>query len=252
MDRGGSLVTGAIIGGYIVEVLLLLLLDIFGMWGVGYDSWSMKEVGMRGQVLLIEGAGQGAYDADQQLASSLRQALGPAYDVRYPAMPDEANAPYAQWQHQIDAALASMQGPAILVGHSVGGSVIAKWMSERGIEKPIAGVFLIATPFWGGDGWRYEGYQELELANAFALRSPLARASFCTTAATMRPCPFPTLPSRSHPAAGGRTRTGRGWASARRRSLVGRRGRQRPAFRSGAILTVNHDARPRTGLHEQI
>ena len=178
MDRGGSLVTGAIIGGYIVGELLLLLIDIFGMWGVGYDSWSMKEGGMRGQVLFIQGAGQGAYDEDQKLASSLRQALGPEYEVRYPAMPDEANAPCALWKHHIEAALASMQGPIILVGHSVGGSVIAKWMSERGIEKPIAGVFLIATPFWGGDGWRYEGYQELELANAFALTLPTGTCIF--------------------------------------------------------------------------
>jgi predicted alpha/beta hydrolase family esterase len=132
----------------------------------------MKEDGMRGQVLFIQGAGHGAYDADQQLASSLRHALGPEYDVRYPAMPDEENAPYELWTQHIEAALTSMQGPIMLVGHSVGGSIIAKWMSDGGRAKPIAGVFLIATPFWGGDGWRYEGYEELELPNAFALTLP--------------------------------------------------------------------------------
>jgi len=31
---------------------------------------------------------------------------------------------------------------------------------------------LIATPFWGGDGWRYEGHQKLELPEDFAARLP--------------------------------------------------------------------------------
>jgi hypothetical protein len=33
-------------------------------------------------------------------------------------------------------------------------------------------VFLIACPFWGGDGWRYEGYEELALAPGFAAGLP--------------------------------------------------------------------------------
>jgi predicted alpha/beta hydrolase family esterase len=106
-------------------------------------------------VVFIQGAGQGAYEADKKLATSLQQALGAGYEMRYPAMPDESNAPYEQWKRRIVQELATMQGPVILVGHSVGGSVI-----------------LMATPFWGGDGWRYEGYEELELPQDVAVKFP--------------------------------------------------------------------------------
>lgn len=56
-----------------------------------------------------------------------------------------------------------MPGPVVVVGHSVGASVLVKWLSEREDDNAIAGVFLVACPFWGGDGWRYEGYEELAL-----------------------------------------------------------------------------------------
>jgi len=34
---------------------------------------------------------------------------------------------------------------------------------RNGAEKPIASIFLLACPFWGGNGWRYSGYEELML-----------------------------------------------------------------------------------------
>jgi predicted alpha/beta hydrolase family esterase len=124
------------------------------------------------QVLFIQGAGAGAHDADKLLADSLQQALGPEYDVRYPLMPDEDNASYEQWKQQIETELAAMSGPVILVGHSVGASIAAKCLTEIAVNAPVAGIFLLSTPFWGGDGWRYEGYEKLELPNDFAAKLP--------------------------------------------------------------------------------
>jgi uncharacterized protein len=43
----------------------------------------------------------------------------------------------------------------ILIGHSLGGSFLLKYVSEEKIAKTVAGIFLIATPYWGGDGWQY-------------------------------------------------------------------------------------------------
>ena len=57
---------------------------------------------MKKQVLFIHGAGEGAYEADKKLAASLQQLLGPEYEVHYPAMEDEENAPYEQWKHHIE------------------------------------------------------------------------------------------------------------------------------------------------------
>jgi predicted alpha/beta hydrolase family esterase len=124
------------------------------------------------QVLFIHGAGGGAYEEDTRLADSLREALGADYEIIYPAMPNEDEAPYETWKQLIEAKIAKMDGPITLVGHSVGASTLLKCLNEITIEKPIAGVFLMATPFWGGDGWRYEGYQEIELPGDIAETLP--------------------------------------------------------------------------------
>jgi predicted alpha/beta hydrolase family esterase len=127
---------------------------------------------MAKHVLFIQGAGEGAYQEDKILADNLRQALGSDYDVRYPAMPDEDNAPYDQWKQRVETALAGMSGPVLLLGHSVGAAILAKCLTEIDVDRPVAGIFLMSTPFWGGDGWQYEGYQQLELPNDFAARLP--------------------------------------------------------------------------------
>lgn len=127
---------------------------------------------MARDVLFIQGAGEGAYDEDKKLVESLRQTLGSHYDVRYPMMPDDGDAPYEQWKQSIETELATMAAPVILVGHSVGASILAKCLAEGAVDKPVAGIFLISTPFWGGAGWRYEGYQQLELPEDFAAKLP--------------------------------------------------------------------------------
>jgi uncharacterized protein len=53
---------------------------------------------MKKHVLFIHGAGEGAFEEDGLLVASLRNALGPAYDVHYPKMPKEDSATYADWQ----------------------------------------------------------------------------------------------------------------------------------------------------------
>lgn len=127
---------------------------------------------MTQHVLFIQGAGHGAYDADQRLAESLGRALGPSFEVRYPAMPNEDDASYEQWRQQIEQEVADVPGPLVLVGHSVGASLLMKWLSDRKDEKSVAGVFLAACPFWGGDGWRYEGYEKLALPTGVAAALP--------------------------------------------------------------------------------
>jgi predicted alpha/beta hydrolase family esterase len=122
--------------------------------------------------VFIQGAGRGAYIEDKRLAESLQRILGPRVKVRYPAMPNEDDASYAQWRQEIEQELAGMPGPVVVAGHSVGASIVMKWLSEREAPKALAGVFLVACPFWGGDGWRYEGYEKLALPPAFAARLP--------------------------------------------------------------------------------
>ena len=118
---------------------------------------------MKREVLFIQGAGKGAYKEDEKLIASLRQLLGREYEVHYPAMQNEDDADYETWKRQIEKNLAELDGVVIVVGHSLGASILIKCLAE-GDTKKITGIFLIATPFWGGDkGWKYEGYEALTL-----------------------------------------------------------------------------------------
>ena len=111
---------------------------------------------MKRQVLFIHGGGPGAYEADKELAASLQDELGAAYDVRCPAMPNENSPEYAAWKEEIEQELATLGGEVILVGHSLGALILLKYVSESGVEKPIEGLFLVATPYVGTGGWEFE------------------------------------------------------------------------------------------------
>jgi predicted alpha/beta hydrolase family esterase len=93
-------------------------------------------------------------------------------------MPKENDPDYQRWRAQIRKELASMRGNVILAGHSLGGSFLLKYLSEEKIETRVAGLFLIATPYWGGDGWRYDGYEAVALPEDFPSRLPKATPIF--------------------------------------------------------------------------
>jgi predicted alpha/beta hydrolase family esterase len=108
------------------------------------------------QVLFIHGAGGEAYEEDGNLVKSLREALRPEFEVLYPEMPDGEAPEYRAWSDRIARELSASNGGVILVGHSLGGSILLKHLSEERVETPIAGVFLIATPYWGTADWELE------------------------------------------------------------------------------------------------
>ena len=115
---------------------------------------------MRKYVLFIHGAGDGAYEEDGLLVASLQNALGSDYEVRYPRMVNEDSPEYADWKAQIASELAALDGEVFLVGHSVGGSVLLKYLSDERVERSIAGLFVIAAPHWGEDEfWRWDEVQ---------------------------------------------------------------------------------------------
>lgn len=111
---------------------------------------------MKRQVLFIHGGGQGAYEADKELAANLRDELGAAYHVRCPEMPDEESPEYEAWKEKIEQELAALDGEVILVGHSLGALILLKYVSEEEVEKPVAGLFLVATPYVGTGGWEFD------------------------------------------------------------------------------------------------
>ena len=123
----------------------------------------------KGHVLFVHGGGEGAHEADQELATSLRNALGAGYEVRSPKMPNEDGPEYGAWRDRISEELADIDGEAILTGHSLGASILLKYLSEERPERPVAGAFLVATPSWGAEGWEVDEYA---LREDFAAKLP--------------------------------------------------------------------------------
>lgn len=110
---------------------------------------------MNKHVLFIQGGGgKEDYQADAKLVTSLREALGEAYTVHYPLLRDESSPDFGR-KKQIGKEISLIKGAIILLGHSLGASMLLKYLSENEDKKKIAGIFLISTPFWsGGEDWK--------------------------------------------------------------------------------------------------
>ncbi|HEV8283160.1 MAG TPA: alpha/beta hydrolase [Chitinophagaceae bacterium] len=123
------------------------------------------------QVLFIQGGGNGGYEADAKLVASLRTKLGSDYEVNYPQMlPDETIPDFGpRWLKQIGKEISSVKDEIILTGHSLGASMLLKYLSENKIKKHIAGIFLIAPPFWSG---KEDWVQPLKLQENFSDKLP--------------------------------------------------------------------------------
>jgi predicted alpha/beta hydrolase family esterase len=85
---------------------------------------------MNKHILFIQGGGNGGYETDKKLVTSLRKALGAAYEVHYPKMlHDETTPDFArQWLKQIGQEISSAADEMILAGHSLGASMLLKYL----------------------------------------------------------------------------------------------------------------------------
>lgn len=120
---------------------------------------------MTKQVLFIQGGGDDGYNADKRMVASLQKSLGRDYRVIYPQMPSDKAAPDFGWLKQIAKEIEKINDPFIVVAHSLGASLLLKYLSENKVSKKLAGIFLIATPFWSG---KEDWVQGLKLKNDFA------------------------------------------------------------------------------------
>lgn len=109
---------------------------------------------MENQVIFLQGGGSGEdYDADEKLVESLKLYLGSGYLVLYPLLPNDGT-PDLGRRGQIRRLLSESADGVILVAHSFGASMLLACLSEFEVKRKIAGIFLIATPFWqGNEDW---------------------------------------------------------------------------------------------------
>jgi predicted alpha/beta hydrolase family esterase len=106
------------------------------------------------QVVFVQGGGEGVHDDwDARLVISLSQELGSAYDVRYPRMPQEADPEFASWSAIIEQEIAAAEDGVIVVGHSVGGTILVNHLARAVPRRRLGAIALIAAPFVGSGGW---------------------------------------------------------------------------------------------------
>jgi predicted alpha/beta hydrolase family esterase len=118
---------------------------------------------MTRQVLFIQGGGAGVHDEwDDKLVASLGRELGRDYEIRYPRMPDESDPRYSAWRPTIDREIATLDDGALLVGHSVGGTILINALADSAPKRKLAAVVLVAAPFVGNGGWPSEEIEPMD------------------------------------------------------------------------------------------
>jgi uncharacterized protein len=76
-----------------------------------------------------------------------RKQVGKDFDIIKPRMPQSDDAKYADWKIHFERHFPLLRDNVILIGSSLGGIFLAKYLSENRFPKKILSVFLICPPF---------------------------------------------------------------------------------------------------------
>jgi len=77
----------------------------------------------------------------------LQKELGEEFEVFTPQMPNKYNASYEDWKIWFERIIPFINDNVILIGHSLGGIFLAKYLSKNIFAKKISAVLLVAAPF---------------------------------------------------------------------------------------------------------
>lgn len=78
---------------------------------------------------------------------TLRDQLPPGFRVFLPEMPNKYNAKYTEWEMWFDKISPLLTKETILVGHSLGGIFLIKYLATHDISTRIIKTILISAPF---------------------------------------------------------------------------------------------------------
>ncbi len=78
---------------------------------------------------------------------SLQSDLGDGFEILQPRMPNGTNAEYNEWRIWFEKIMEQVDDDIILIGHSLGGVFLAKYLLENKATKMIKALFLLASPF---------------------------------------------------------------------------------------------------------
>jgi hypothetical protein len=77
----------------------------------------------------------------------LDEKLGRNFHIIRPRMPLQDNAKYEDWKIHFEKYLPYLKGKSILLGSSLGGIFLAKYLSENKLPKKVLSTYLICPPF---------------------------------------------------------------------------------------------------------
>jgi predicted alpha/beta hydrolase family esterase len=66
------------------------------------------------------------------------------YDVLLPTMPNNYNAQYDEWKIYFEKMIPFFKEDVALVGHSLGGTFLAKYLHEHPLKEPVQTLVLVA------------------------------------------------------------------------------------------------------------
>jgi predicted alpha/beta hydrolase family esterase len=82
----------------------------------------------------------------------LSLALGKNFEIIRPRMPLQDNARYEDWKIHFEQYIPHLRDGVVLIGNSLGGIFLAKYLSEHTFPKKIASLFLACPPFASSTG----------------------------------------------------------------------------------------------------
>lgn len=77
----------------------------------------------------------------------LDKELGRNFEIIRPRMPLQDNAKYSDWKIWFERFIPHMRNGVILIGNSLGGIFLAKYLSENKFPKKILSTYLVCPPF---------------------------------------------------------------------------------------------------------
>lgn len=78
---------------------------------------------------------------------SIQAELGEGFDVLRPKMPTVLNAQYEEWRLMFNKMLELTDPELSLIGHSLGGTFLVKYLSEHTVARAIRALYLLAAPY---------------------------------------------------------------------------------------------------------
>ncbi|NCC71549.1 hypothetical protein EOM09_08310 [bacterium] len=95
--------------------------------------------------------------------------LSKKFKMIKPKMPCKENAKYEEWKIQFERYLEKIDQNLVLIGTSLGGIFLAKYLSENTLNKNIISTYLIAPPFDA------KSVNEKEIYGGFELKDNLEK-----------------------------------------------------------------------------